>query len=293
MDALSLFPETFLPRIRQMAPDLVIDSIQVNSDGLANELVIVNGELVFRFAKGEYGRVSLQRELQVLAALQRRAALHGQIPVAIPEPFYTGADAIAYKFLPGEALCGDLLASLDASAQQALADQLAEFLQAMHAIQSPNLPPTAAPVDAPRFHDQRRRLQEKVYPLLLPHQVRWAEQVFAFVDSPGSFDYTPGLIHGDLAPYHLLYDAHSQRLSGVLDFGVSGLGDPASDLGSLLQCYGGGFIQRLGRRYPQLEQYLPRARFYAKAIELQWVLRGLETGEPFWFTAHLGGAREY
>lgn len=37
---------------------------------------------------------------------------------------------------------------------------------------------------------------------------------------------------------------------------------------------------------------LPRACFYAQAIELSWCLLGLETGEAFWFTAHLGGARD-
>ncbi|MFZ4658307.1 MAG: hypothetical protein ACOYNY_14925 [Caldilineaceae bacterium] len=31
---------------------------------------------------------------------------------------------------------------------------------------------------------------------------------------------------------------------------------------------------------------------YAQSIELQWVLLGLETGKSFWFTAHIGGARD-
>jgi hypothetical protein len=44
--------------------------------------------------------------------------------------------------------------------------------------------------------------------------------------------------------------------------------------------------------YQGLAEVLPRARFYAIAIELQWVLLGLETGETFWFTGHLGGARD-
>jgi aminoglycoside 2''-phosphotransferase len=279
--------EPYLRRIRQIAPDLVIEKVTVNTDGLANEVVIVNDALAFRFAKGEYGRKSLQRELQVLKALC------GRVPVAVPEPFYTSEEAVAYRFLPGEALSSDWLASLEASSQQAIADQLAEFLQAMHAVHSPDLPLTLAPVETQHFHDQHHRIQEKVYPLLLPHQKNWAEQVFAYLDIPGAFVYTPSLIHGDLAPYHLLVDRHSQHLVGVIDFGTAGLGDPASDLGALLQSYGGGFIQRLKQRYPQLVQSLPRARFYAQAIELQWVLLGLETDEQFWFTAHLGGARDF
>ena len=31
---------------------------------------------------------------------------------------------------------------------------------------------------------------------------------------------------------------------------------------------------------------------YAQSSDLQWVLLGLETGESFWFTAHIGGARD-
>lgn len=44
--------------------------------------------------------------------------------------------------------------------------------------------------------------------------------------------------------------------------------------------------------YPEIEVLLPRARFYAQTVELQWVLSGIKTGETFWFTAHLGNARD-
>jgi hypothetical protein len=63
------------------------------------------------------------------------------------------------------------------------------------------------------------------------------------------------------------------------------------DLACLLQYYGAVFVNRLEARYPELPQYFKRARFYAQALELEWVLAGLKSGEPLWFTAHLGGAR--
>jgi aminoglycoside 2''-phosphotransferase len=78
----------------------------------------------------------------------------------------------------------------------------------------------------------------------------------------------------------------------VIDFGTAGLGDPATDLGGLLQIYGEPFVRRMLGIYPEAEALLPRARFYAEAIELQWVMLGITRGEPFWFTAHLGGARD-
>ena len=52
------------------------------------------------------------------------------------------------------------------------------------------------------------------------------------------------------------------------------------------------FVRRMRQTYPQMDKYLPRARFYAQLLELEWVLRGLESGDTFWFTGHLGNARD-
>jgi hypothetical protein len=42
-------------RIREIAPEVPIKSVRLNRDGLLNDIVIVNSELVFRFPKVEYG----------------------------------------------------------------------------------------------------------------------------------------------------------------------------------------------------------------------------------------------
>jgi aminoglycoside 2''-phosphotransferase len=93
-------------------------------------------------------------------------------------------------------------------------------------------------------------------------------------------------------PYHLLFDENKQSLNAVIDFGVAGLGDPATDLGTLISSYGESLINQVEHTYPDLQTLIPRARFYAQAIELQCVLLGVESGEQYWFTAHLGGARD-
>jgi aminoglycoside 2''-phosphotransferase len=141
--------------------------------------------------------------------------------------------------------------------------------------------------------DFKGQFQEKAYPLLQSHQVHWLERFFASaLDNSQFFNYTPTLIHGDLAPYHVLWSPAEKCLKGVIDFGMAGLGDPASDFGILISIYGEHFVVSMGAAYPGLEQLLQRARFYAQSIELEWVYRGLESGEKFWFTAHLGGARD-
>lgn len=280
----------YLKRIRQVfaqiAPDHSIRSYTINRDGLANHIVIVNGKHVFRFALGEYGRKAMQSEQYVLRVIQ------GKLPLPVPVPFYQDSELMAYEFLPGQALTRGVLLGLPEAVQQSLANQLGDFLFHLHQLTDAGLPETLAPISANTWQQLAQRIHTKVFPLLLPHQRAWAEEVLHFIDDPSKFCGPVGLIHGDLAPYHILYHPLEQKLSGVIDFGVAGAGDPASDLGCLLQSYGLGFVQRMRSAYPGLNQILPRARFYAQAIELQWVLLGLESGEAFWFTAHLGAARD-
>jgi aminoglycoside 2''-phosphotransferase len=85
---------------------------------MINDVVVVNEELVFRFPKNDYGRKASAGEVAVLRAVQPR------VGVAIPDPFYAGADAIAYRRLPGETLSRELLLSLPSAAQQRLAEDL-------------------------------------------------------------------------------------------------------------------------------------------------------------------------
>ena len=159
-----------------------------------------------------------------------------------------------------------------------VADQLATFLRQLHAIPyDACVPVTPAPCRYADWLGIRRRL----------------ETLFAeMLADPANFDYTPCLIHGDLACYHLLFDEPSRSLAGVIDFGAAGVGDLALDFACLLQYYGGSFIECLYDQYPAARHYAKRAQFYAQALELQWVLSGLESGEAFWFTAHLGNARD-
>ena len=115
------------PRIRAIRPGPEIESIVVNDEGLANEVVLVNGEWVFRFARdSDWARRALAAEIKVLELIR------GRLPVRVPEPFYADEGALAYRYLPGEALSRDLIYSLDAGPRRALALQLGEFLRALH-----------------------------------------------------------------------------------------------------------------------------------------------------------------
>ena len=120
--------EFYRKRIHEIDPELVIESVNLNREGLLNDVVIVNGELVFRFAKREFGFKDPQAEANILRLLQK------YITLPIPAPFYESREVLAYRMIPGETLRRDILMRLAESDQAAIADQLAQFFRELHGV---------------------------------------------------------------------------------------------------------------------------------------------------------------
>jgi aminoglycoside 2''-phosphotransferase len=278
-------------KIREILPDVEIRKIEFHQEGLVNDVVIVNDAWVIRFTKPKFARELMDVEYQLLTWLEP------QLSLSIPKPKRIGQDVLVYQHIKGRDFTREIWAAASANEQQALAEQLGCFLHDLHGMQTEEIdweiPHTLAPVTRDTWADIYERLLEKVQPLLLPYQLDWMEGLFELpLNTTGFFDFEPAMIHGDLVPYHILFSPEERKLSGVIDFGTAGLGDPATDLGSLINAYGETLVGAIAKSYPNYQDHLSRARFYAQAIELQWVLLGVESGEDYWFTAHLGGARD-
>ena len=278
-------------RVQSIMPDLEVKRFEINNEGLVNDVVIVNGMYVFRFAKEKEYAKTLRVETIILDLIR------SEVGVNVPTPIYNDEDCVVYPFLEGEPLLLERIMTLEESAKIRISEDLGKFLFSLHTTDisqvQEQLPSTLAPVTRERWLDIHRRVKETVYPLLWKHQVRWAEHLFnSMLTNPQSFEYKPALIHGDLRPYHILMNSQTCEISGVIDFGVAGIGDPASDIGTLINTYGESFVIKMRNTYPNLEEFMPRARFYSQALELQWVWLGIEFKENFWFAAHLGCARD-
>jgi aminoglycoside 2''-phosphotransferase len=205
---------------------------------------------------------------------------------------------VIYRFLPGAPLAQDELLRCDDAGQERIAEALAAFLKQLHAIPRAALdaagmlvsPATRSAADWERMYD---RAQRELFPHMLAYQHAWVHRLFAPVlDGRLPMTYEPVLIHGDLAAYHLLYDPTAARLTGVIDFGTGGLGDPAADYSILMQMLGEQLVRRMARFNPAIEALLDRARFRAHALELEWALKGVRTNDVSWFMAHLSNARD-
>jgi aminoglycoside 2''-phosphotransferase len=279
-------------RVLEICPELVVQSVRLNTDGLLNDVVIVNDELVFRCAKRGFGYKDPQEEAKLLHFLKQYLTL------PIPSPFYASSDALAYRLIPGVTLRRDVLLRLPEDDQQAVADQLAQFLKELHGVPMNeasdfNIPMADALMKYEGWVKAYQRIREKVFPLLLPHVRDWATGHFeSHLADKSNFDYELKMVDTDIPPYHIMFDKDRNRVTGIIDFGCAGLGDPAIDVGVIIYNYGESVVNRFYKVYPEVETYLQRARFYAGAHELRWLLTGIERNDVWWFAVHAGSAKD-
>jgi aminoglycoside 2''-phosphotransferase len=220
------------------------------------------------------------------------------ITLPIPVPFHASADLLAYRMIPGEPLRRDMFRRLPEEDRQAVADQLAGFFRELHnipinEIRDFHIPTADALMKREGWLNVYARIRERVFPLLQRHQRDWTTEHFeSHLADESNFAYELKMVDTDIPPYHIMFDPARRRINGIIDFGCAGLGDPAIDFGVILNYYGESFMRRFYRTYPEAVTYLKRARFYAGAIELRWLLQGIERQDPLWFAAHIGGARD-
>jgi aminoglycoside 2''-phosphotransferase len=281
-----------LQRVLELIPDLQVRSLRVGEDGLVNDVLIVNEELVFRFARTEAAQQALKREAQLLALVRPRVSL------AVPEVIQQQHDCMVCRFIPGVPLDRERLLAQDASTRQAILEQLGGFLCELHSV----------PVEASgaTYHLSRRSpgmkedyeelyqtLERELFPAMMAWARDWVRGLFRpLLEGKLDLSYAPATIHGDLMPYHLCYDPVAQRLSGVIDFGNAGPGDPALDLGSIIMGFGETLVWQMQTVYSGISELLDRARFHAATLELRWALAALRSRDPAWFLCHLGYARD-
>lgn len=275
----------YIQAIRSVYPDFNIQAVQLNQQGQFNDILLVNNETIFRFPKAQREATRLVAETDLLRSLQ------SQVTLPIPDPLYhseenasIGQVFMGYRLLPGEPLWPETLRAIEDEVQlQHVANQLATFLKRLHAV-----PAEALAVKLPAFQgseewqDLYDRFRGKLFPFMRPDARLWVTKHFEdFLSDEANSAYTPALIHGDFGPGNILYDPHTNSISGIIDFSSAGWGDPAVDFAALLcsVSYGEPFLERFTPIYPLTEAILSRARFYAGTFALQEALYGLEDSD--------------
>lgn len=206
--------------LQEFAPDLADEPVEHVGSGWDNEMHRVGDHHAVRLPRREASSQLIENEHRWLPELE------DQLPILIPTPTFAGQPAFGFPWrwsvVPW--LAGVPLAHAPMFDQASIAEDLAEFLNALH---------TVAPGDAPhnpyrgvplgdRTDALRASIEELDPEMATDTQALWDE----LVDTP-AWGGDPLWIHGDLHPLNLLVRAG--RLSAAIDFGDVSAGDPATD----------------------------------------------------------------
>lgn len=223
-------PELARRLIREQAPGVAADRIELLGEGWDNTVYKVDGRWVFRFPRRQMGADLLQNECAVMPRIAPGLPLPVPVPMILGEPTAAFTWPFAgYRFLPGRTAC---VANAAPAQRRAMAEPLGRFLQTLHATPEEAWAGTTMPGDEIGRMDTEKRVPQ-------------IEQLFAELEEQGLVssidpwvpllrDLPRGprprcLVHGDLYVRHLLVD-DAGGLCGVIDWGDVHLGDPACDL---------------------------------------------------------------
>ncbi|WP_328520076.1 aminoglycoside phosphotransferase family protein [Kribbella sp. NBC_00359] len=197
---------------------------KVSSAGTDNAIYRLGDAMAVRLPR-------LSRAAETVAKEQRwLPRLAPQLPLSIPVPLAVGIPGgefpypwSVYRWLPGE----DLAARTDVDICD-VGGRLGAFIAALQRIDTAAGPvsPRATPVDAREDDVVRVTIRQLSEEGSLDGDA--AVAVWESALAAPSWKRRPVWIHGDLFPSNLL--AVLGRLAAVIDFGLLGLGDPATDM---------------------------------------------------------------
>lgn len=197
----------------------------VRPRGTDNALYRLGDDMVARLPRRERTSTTLQKEREWLPRL---APL---LPVAVPVPLADGLPGDDYPFawcvytwLPGETAIG---AAVDAGR---LATDLAEFIAALQRIDPDDGPPPGEHnfFRGESLDNRDEATREAIASLASEIDVDAATAAWEEAVRAPQWQRAAVWIHGDLDSRNLL--VANGRLSGVIDFGALGVGDPACDV---------------------------------------------------------------
>ncbi|MBP3966058.1 aminoglycoside phosphotransferase family protein [Paenibacillus lignilyticus] len=196
----------------------------VANSGHDNRTFHLGNEMSVRLPSHESYAAQVEKELTWLPKLRPHLTLPIQVPVAKGNP----AEGYLWPWSINRWIEGETVSLAAIKDLNQLAGDLAAFLKELQAIPASDGPPAGAHNfhrggSLRVYHEETKTTLENLKPILdtnvfhemwdLALQSQWTEG--------------PVWVHGDVAIGNLL--AQNGRLSGVIDFGILGTGDPACD----------------------------------------------------------------
>ncbi len=227
--------------LRAQFPELgAAGALRFVGQGFSSVAVSVGEQWIFCIARNADTQAVRRRELAMLPLLQER------LPLPIPQPrFYAGPNdafpygVIGYPMLAGEPWTLDNVGLVN---HERIADQLAEFVSAMHAFPVESALLAGVEMDGPLA------LVDELTPSLAHHLDALTLRRFHawwndYHMHRQRYEYTPRLLHNDLWCENILLAPDLSHAVGVVDFEQMRIGDPVAEFAALR--YVDGLVDRV------------------------------------------------
>lgn len=234
--------------IEEQFPKFKVGEIGYLGEGFDSVAFVVNGNYVFRLPKEEDVAECLRIEMALLPQLRPMLSLN------IPQFEFVGKRPdnqfpfVGYRMIEGPSLLEIDWPTLPAAEQQAITEAIGQFLQELH-----RFPLTAAQqcgVETRDFYADYAHVwqgtQKHLLPKLETAETERLRHIFeGYLNNPENFAYAPRLLHMDIWGDHVICDAETKEIKGIIDFGDVMIGDPDIELAFLYGELGRGFVEQV------------------------------------------------
>ena len=266
-------------------PALKVEKLTLIGGGWSNYAYRANDDLLFKFPKNRAASSSIRKEVALLGILHQRLQI-------VPQAEFVGRlsdgredfDYFGYRMLPGVFLSNFYSDALDRPARAAALEQVARFTAALR--QLPVEQAEACGVEALDFKEvcaaDLSAVRGELAAVLPADEHSWlADSFVVYLSDEENFEYAPSMLHGDLRPDHILFDATRRRLTRVIDFGGAIIGDPDYDLMYLLDEYGASFVHAFMEYHPNPNPpgLIRKLKFFLDWEMVHLLLHGVRNGK--------------
>jgi len=245
-------------------------------EGGDNVVWAVGDDLVLRVVKDADPRVkarTVARDVALLEFAGRHSTLAAPRVVA-SDP---GRGALLTTRIPGVAAVATVRLDRDA-----LADDLAGFLNRLHAVDRDEAAQVVAP-DPDSEGTWLAEVGEEYAEIAARVDAGLRRQVEVFLAAtPPAPAQALVFCHNDVRDDHVMVDPGDGRVTGIIDWGDALLGDPARDLATVLSDFGPEVLDRVLAGYdrPREEGLDERIRFVARRRMVEDLAWRVRTGDP-------------
>ena len=213
--------------------NIVINNIDLIGEGYDSKAYLVNNEYIFKIKFSVNEKKGYEKEKAIYDFLNKKLKTKIHIPKIEYSYISNDISILGYKEIKGTFLTPHIYSKLSKEDQEILKQDIASFLRQIHDLDYDEI--SLYTIDNKQnVLEEYQLLKETIYDNFTDFEKEYVEDFMKRLHSTTIFDDKKCLCHNDFSCNHLLLD-DDNRLTGVIDFGDSGIADEYCDFVYLLE----------------------------------------------------------